>query len=165
MNAITNQKVLVVSSVVSILTGLLLIAGGAWGIVFTYTNVARENIMTPKDASLPERPVRGPLTLKAQADIIRTHTLKMTEGKTYAEMPRQVPKINEDGTPVLDMEGKPIMAPNTARDTWITATALTTALHLGILTYVFSGLILLFGCVSLWTGAVFFALSREYGRT
>lgn len=161
MNAIASQKILIVSSVVSILAGLLLISGGAWGIVFTYTNVARENIVTPKDAFVPEKPVRGPLTLKAQADIIRTHTLKMTEGKTYAEMPRQVPKINEDGTPVLDLEGKPVMAPNTARDTWITATTLTTALHLGILTYVFSGLIVLFGFVSLWTGVVFFALSRH----
>jgi len=61
----------------------------------------------------------------------------------------------------LDGEGKSVMTANTARDIWITATTLITALHLGILTYVFSGMILLFGFISIWTGAVFWFLSRE----
>jgi hypothetical protein len=48
-----------------------------------------------------------------------------------------------------------------ARDIWITATTLTTALNLGILTYVFSGLIILLGGISIWTGVVFRALARR----
>lgn len=147
---------LLVSSFFAILAGVILVAGGAWGIYFTYTSVAQENIVTPKDSTIPEKPVRGLFTLKAQADIIRDHTLKMTDGKTFAEMPRQLPKLDESNNPVVDADGKPVMVPNTARETWVTATTLITALHLGIFAYVFSGMILLFGLISLWTGIIFF---------
>ena len=36
-----------------------------------------------------------------------------------------------------------------------------TALNLGIITYAFSGFILLFGLISIWTGITFYALSRK----
>ena len=155
------KKLLVTSSILAILAGIVLTVGGIWGIYFTYKNVANEKIVTPQDSAIPGKPVRGPLTLKAQADIIREHTLQSTEGKTFSEMPRQIPKLDDSGNPVLDGEGKSVMTANTARDIWITATTLITALHLGILTYVFSGMILLFGFISIWTGAVFWFLSRE----
>ena len=156
------RKLLATSSFLAIVAGVAFIGAGVWGITFTYTNVARENITTPDDASIPGVPVAGPFTLKAQADIIRVHTLRATEGKTFAEMPRQVPKTDESGNPVLDENGKPVMVANTARDIWITATTLTTALNLGIVTYAFSGLILVFGLVSIWTGITFYALSQKY---
>jgi len=155
------KKLLVTSSVLAILAGIVLVAGGIWGIYFTYKNVANEKIVTPKDSAIPEKPVRGVLTLKAQADIIREHTLRMTGGKTFSEMPRQIPKLDDSGKPLLDAEGNPVMVANTTRDIWITATTLITALHLGILTYIFSGMVLLFGFISIWTGIVFYALSRE----
>ncbi len=158
------KKTLIVSSIAATIAGIILITGGAWGIFFTYTNVAQESITTPQDANLPNKPVRGPLTLKAQADIIKKHTLRMTDGKTFAEMPRQIAKLDDAGQPLMDPDGKPVMAPNTLRDTWVTATTLITALHLGILTYVFSGIILLFGFVSLWTGVVFWVLSRSHNK-
>lgn len=155
------KKLLKVSSVLAIIAGVILVVGGIWGIYFTYTNVSRENIVTPSDASMPEVAVRGPLSLKSQADVIREHTLKSTGGKTYAEMPRQIQKLDEMGNGVVDAEGKPIMVPNTARDIWITATALMTALNLGIVTYAFSGFIILFGLISLWTGYVFCKLGKD----
>lgn len=130
---------LITSSVVAIAVGIILIMGGSWAIMFTYQNVAQENIVTPEDASIPNTPVRGPLTLHAQATIIREHILKTTGGKTYAQMSRQ----------------------DENRNLWITATTLITALHLGIITYLFSGLIILFGFVSIWTGVVFGALSKK----
>ncbi|MEK7787021.1 MAG: hypothetical protein AAB658_16585 [Chloroflexota bacterium] len=131
------------------------------GIVFTYKNVARENITTTDDASIPSVPVRGPLTLKAQADIIRVHTLKITDGKTFSEMPRQIAKIDSAGNPVLDENGKSVMVPNTARDIWITATTLTTALNFGIMAYAFFGLILFFGFILIWIGIVYCVLSKR----
>lgn len=136
------KKTLTISSVLAIVAGIILIVGGVWGICFTYRNIAQEHIVTPADATIPETPVRGPFTLKAQADIIRHHVLETTGGKTYAEMPR------EDAN----------------RPLWITATTLTTALNLGILTYVFSGLIILLGLISVWTGFVFRALARREAR-
>lgn len=156
------KKILKISSYVAIISGILLIVGGVWGLSFTYKNVARENIVTPDDASIPGKHVKGPLTLKSQADVIRHHTLNSTEGKTYAEMPRQIEKKDINGKTELDQEGKPIMIANEARNIWITATSLNTALHLAIVTYVFSGLILLFGLVSVWTGVVFCYLSKKF---
>ncbi len=159
------KKLLKISSLLATVAGIVLVAGGIWGIAFTYKNITQEKIVTPADASIPEKPVRGPLTLKAQAEIIREHTLKSTGGKTFAEMPRQIPKLDQNDQPVLDTDGKPVMSANTARDIWITATALTTALNLGILTYVFSSLIILLGCISIWTGIVFYTLSRQSNFT
>ena len=156
------KKLLLTSSFLAIIGGFVLVGGGVWGVAFTYINVARENITTPDDASIPGVLVRGPLTLKAQADIIRVHTLRRTGGKTFAEMPQQIPKLDVEGKSILDEDGKPATTANTARDIWITATTLITALNLGIVTYAFAGLILLFGLISIWTGVTFYALSRKY---
>ena len=156
------KKVFLVSSLLAIIAGIVLVGGGIWSLTFTYKNVARENITTPDDASIPGVPVRGPFTLKAQADIIRVHTLRMTGGKTFSEMPRQIPKLDETGKQILDEEGKSVMTANTARDIWITATTLITALNLGIFAYAFSAVVLLFGLFFIWTGVIFYALDRKY---
>lgn len=157
----TIKKILRISSIVALWTGIILICAGIWGMCFTYRSISQEAIVTPADASIPGRPVRGPLTLKSQADILREHALKMTGGKTYSQMARQIQKSDESGQPIFDAEGKPVMTANTARDIWVTVTSLTTALNLGILTYVFSGLVILLGFVSVWTSVVFMALSRR----
>ncbi len=155
------KKLLKVSSVLALVAGVLLVVGGLWGIGFTYKNIVREKIVTSADATIPGKPVRGPFTLKAQADVIRKHVLDMTDGKTFAEMPRQVPQLNEDGEVVMDTAGQPVLVANTARDIWITATTLTTALNLAILAYVFFGLFVFCGLVSVWLGMVFLMLSRN----
>ena len=156
------KKILSASSFLAIIVGTVLVGSGIKGLTFTYKNVARENITTPDDASIHGVPVRGPFTLKAQADIIRVHTLRITGGKTFSEMPRQIPKLDETGKPILDEEGKSVMTANTARDIWITAITLITALNLGIFAYAFAGFSILFGLFSIWTGIIFYALSRKY---
>lgn len=156
------KKILKIASILAVIAGIVLIVGGVWGVKFTYKNVTQEKITTTPDSSLPNRLVSGPMTLKAQADIIREHTLKTTGGKTYAEMPREIQKVDEKGNVLFNSKGEALMTPNTARDLWVTATTLTTALNLGIITYAFSGLIILFGLVSIMTGYVFSALSKKY---
>lgn len=126
------KKLLKNASTVSGVIGIALLLAGCGGVAYTYQNVARENIVTPADASIPNAPVRGPLTLKSQAEIIREHTLKTTGGKTYAEMPRE----------------------DKNRPMWITATTLTTALNFGILAYAFSAFVAFEGLAFLLT-AVF----------
>lgn len=155
------KKLLTLSSALAIIIGITMVVGGVWGICFTYTNVATEKIITPADATIPNKPVRGPFTLRAQAEIIRKHALAMTGGKTYAEMPRQIPEVDSNGTSVLDNTGKPVMVYNTARDIWVTVTTLTTALNFAVITYAFSAFIILFGLISIWTGVVFWALKNR----
>jgi len=150
-----------ISGVFAMLVGVILVAGGIWAICFTYKNVTRENITTGADASIPNAKVAGPLTLKSQADIIREHTLKITGGKTYAEMPRQIPKLDESGKEVIGADGKVVLVDNLARNIWITATSLTTALNLAIISYAFSIFVILFGLVSIWTGYIFSLLSKR----
>ncbi|HLP43938.1 MAG TPA: hypothetical protein VK145_01520 [Candidatus Nanoarchaeia archaeon] len=134
------KTLLRVSSFLAIVVGLVMVLGGSWAISFTYKNITQEKIVTPADASIPNTAVRGPFTLKSQADIIRHHVLETTGGLTYAQMSR----TDEN------------------RSLWVTATTLMTALNLGIITYIFSGLILLFGLISLWTGLVFFVLQKRF---
>ena len=156
------KKILYISGTLAILAGISMIIVSLWAINFTYTNVARENITTSDDASIPNKLVRGPFTLKAQADVIRNHTLNRTDGLTYAEMPRQVPKLNENGNEMFDQNGEVVMMTNEARTIWITATTLMTALNLAIVTYAFSTLVLFFGLVSFWTGITFYILAKKH---
>jgi hypothetical protein len=149
------KKLIKISGIFIIVIGLTLIIGGIWGIFFTYKKVEQEKIITPSDASIPERPVRGPFTLKAQADIIRKHTLNITGGKTFAEMPQTVAKLDDTGKPVLDKEGKTVMVPNEARNIWVVAQTLMTALNMAILAYALSGLAIIVGLVFIFIGIFF----------
>jgi hypothetical protein len=56
--------------------------------------LSSERIVTPEDAGIPTAPVTGPEEAKAQADIIREHILRITGGKTYAELDRNDPNRN-----------------------------------------------------------------------
>lgn len=149
------MKILIkLSPILAMLIGIILLGSGAAGALFTYSNVARENIVTTGDSAIPNTPVRGIFTLKAQSDIIRTHTLNNTEGKTFAEMPRSIPQLDSEMNPVVDQDGKPVMTPNTARNAWFNATTLTTSLNLAILAYAFSGLVILLGLIMIWMGLI-----------
>jgi hypothetical protein len=53
--------------------------------------LAAERIVSAEDADIPLAAVTGPAEAKAQAEAIRTHMLKTTNGKTYAEMDRTDP--------------------------------------------------------------------------
>ncbi len=152
-----RNRILAVAAVLSLIVGLGSVAGGIFGAVYTWNQAVAENIVTPPDAAIPETPVRGPFTMKAQADIIVEHTLDNTDGLRYAEMPRFVPQLDDAGNPVLDENGEPVMVPNQARNIWITATTLTTALNLGIMAYAlsalafFSGVVLILIGLALWS--------------
>jgi len=54
--------------------------------------LAAERIITPEDAEIPLAPVDSAAEAKAQADIIQTHALRTTEGKTYSELARDDPR-------------------------------------------------------------------------
>lgn len=155
------KKLYLASTFFALIVGVVLIGSGVWGLVFTHASIAREDITTPSDAAIPNAPVRGPFTLKAQADIIRVHALRITGGQTYAEMPREVPALDADGEQVVDGDGNAVMVANTDRDIWITATTLITALNLGILTYAVFSLMIVIGLFSLWAGVIFCTLRKK----
>ena len=138
----------------AIVVGIFSMLGGLGGAVYTYQQAAVENITTPDDAVFAEVPVRGPLSMWAQSDIITHHQLDRTGGLRYAEMEREVPMVDEAGEPVLDEAGEPVMGPNQSRLSWIDATALTSVLGLGILAYAFSAFAFVVGAVLAGLGVV-----------
>jgi hypothetical protein len=156
------NKKLLVAAVVFFIAGAFMMIGGIGGITYTYKSISAENITTPKDATIPEAQVRGPFTIKAQADAIRMHTMTRTGGLTFAKMPRTIPKLDENKNPVLDEKGEPVMVPNELRSgAWMPALTLTTSLQLAIVTYAFSLLSLVLGFLFIVNGCVFLALRKN----
>jgi hypothetical protein len=159
--AASGNRTFAVVALVAIVVGLGSVLGGLGGMVYTYQNAAVENINTPADARIAEAPVRGPLTMWAQADIITTHQLNRTEGLRYAEMPQRVPQLDDAGNPVIGEDGEPVLVANAARASWINATALTTVLSLGIMAYALSLFAIVMGLSVAGLGWVVLKLSRS----
>jgi hypothetical protein len=95
---------------------------------------------------------------RAFAKIMREHQLERTEGLTYAEMGRYMAAANPDdpkGTSdeeaaLQDEEGNPISNP--ARQSWVTAVAITTALNTSYMAEQLSIFGLVVGVALLLTG-------------
>jgi hypothetical protein len=152
---------LLVVGVLALSVGFGSMIGGVAGIVYTWGQAVEQNIVTPADASIPNTPVRGPLTMKSQIDIINVHQLNRTGGLYFSEMPRQVQATDADGAPLFDESGEPVMINNAARDSWATATTLTSALSLGILAYALGAFAIVTGLTLAACGFVFLYL-RKY---
>ena len=97
-------------------------------------------------------PVDSPEKLLMQRDVIRGHTLVSTDGNVFAEMPKSVPQLDENGQPVLDENNKPVMVPNKAREIWIQSTAWQTALTHGYMAWKLADLVLGLGIAFLVIG-------------
>jgi hypothetical protein len=148
-------------AIFAMVIGLGSMLAGIAGAAFTYQQAAVENIVTPDDAILPEVPVRGPLSMYAQSDIITQHQLDRTEGLRYAEMDREVPMVDESGAPIVDEAGEPVMGPNEARLSWIDATSLTTVLNVGIMAYALAAFAIVVGATLALLGLIVLRLRRD----
>jgi hypothetical protein len=155
-----SSKLISIVALFAIIVGIGSMLGGIAGGVFTYQQAAVENITTPDDAVIAEAPVRGPLTMWAQADIITHHQLERTEGLRYAEMERMVPAVDEAGEPIIGEDGEPVMVPNETRLSWIDATSLTTVLNMGIMAYALAAFAFVVGATFLGLGLVLMKLRR-----
>jgi hypothetical protein len=120
-----------------------------------------QDVVTAEDAAIAETAVRGPFTMWAQSDIITHHQLENTGGLYYAQMPRTIPQVDENGAAVLDENGEQVMVPNEARASWMTATTLTTALGLGIVAYALSAFAMVVGLTLVMIGFVFLYIRKR----
>ena len=125
-----------------LISSLVLFGFGAAMIVIGYqgrdevqSTLAREQIYGAADSTIPNQLVDNGDKARAQADIMREHTLKSTGGLTYAQMgsyqlasdPKDPKGTSDKNLAAKDANGNPIA--NGARNTWVTETALTTALN------------------------------------
>lgn len=80
-----------IASIASIVLGALMILAAAVTWFMVSSELDDQEIVTPEDACLPEREVRGPFTAWCQAEIIDEHALEATDGRTFAELDREDP--------------------------------------------------------------------------
>ena len=153
--------VLLTAGILALAVGFGSLAGGIFGAWYTWDQAVAQDVTTPDDAVIPETPVRGPFSMWAQSDIITTHQLENSEGLYYAQMPRQIPQVDENGAAVLDENGEEVMVPNEARASWMNATTLTTTLGLGIVAYALSAFAMVVGLTLMVTGYVFLQIRRR----
>lgn len=155
------HRLVLTAAVVAIVVGAGSLIGGLAGGVYTYQQAVAQDVTTPGDAVLSEVPVRGPLSMWAQQDIITHHQLDRTEGLYYSQMERMVPQLDEAGEPVLDEAGEAVMVPNEARASWLDATALTTALGLGMMAYAVSAFAVVVGLTLTLLGVAVLRLREQ----
>jgi hypothetical protein len=158
---VRSSKLVAIVALFAIVVGIGSILGGLGGALYTYQSAAVENITTPGDARIPEIPVRGPISMWVQSDIIVEHQLNGTDGLRFAEMDRMIPAVDEAGAPIIGEDGEPVMVPNEARASWINATALTTVLGMGIMAYALSAFAIVVGLSLLGIGLVLNKLRKS----
>ena len=169
-----------VSGGVLIVFGVAVIALGLWGFNFTRDHIAREGITFGpiEDPAVAEHapdwagePVDTGRKALAQAEIMREHTLSNTGGLTYAEMgqyqsaedPSDPRGTNDPEAAAKDENGQPIS--NSARNIWVTETALATALDMGFMSEMLSLFSIVVGIALLLTGIGLVILARAvFGR-
>jgi hypothetical protein len=156
-----------ISGSVLVAFGLIVVALGIWGFVFTRDHIERENITFGpiEDPAVAEHapdwagePVDTGRKALAMAEIMREHTLSSTGGLTYAEMgryqsaedPSDPAGTNDEEAAAKDENGEPIS--NGARNIWITETALATALDMGFMSEMLSIFSVVVGIALLLTG-------------
>lgn len=159
--AASRNRMFAVVALAAIVVGIGSVLGGLGGMVYTYQNASKENITTPDDAPVPGVSVDGPISLWSQAAIIEQHQLNRTEGLRYAEMPRMIPQLDENGEQVIGEDGEPVMVPNATRASWIDATSLISVLNLGLMAYMLSLFAIVMGATVAGLGWVVLRLSRN----
>ena len=123
----------IAASAILVIFGLAAIVIGVQGRQEVRDTLAQENIVGSSDSTIPGELVDTGAKAQAQADVIRAHQLESSGGLTYAEMGRfALPDGDPAGTndaeeAATDENGRPIS--NSVRASWVTATALSTALN------------------------------------
>jgi len=147
-----------IAGAIMIAFGVAVIALGVTARSTVSTNLKQEKIvgsadMTPalikdeaataglKDVSLPscdvaDKAINTGTRARCFASYMRIHALESSGGLTYSEMGRYAsadgsPKGTNDATAALQKNGQPVA--NSARDLWVTETALSTALNVSFM--------------------------------
>ena len=80
-----------VIGMIVIVVGALMVIAGIWSFATVSSTLSAERITVAEDACLGGNQVSDPISAYCQADIIATHALEATGGRTYAEMDREDP--------------------------------------------------------------------------
>jgi hypothetical protein len=156
------------ASTVLILFGIVAMVAGVLGFLEVRDTISRENITATPDAAEiegvdlePGEQITTGAEAKEFAEIIRTHALAATGGRTYAEMGRfltpEGEETSDEAEAAVDEQGRPVENP--ARNIWVTATGFTTALNASFLAERVSLFSIVMGVALFLTGIGFLVLT------
>lgn len=92
MATATYSKAVRLIGILAIIAGAVMIIAGGVTWMTVRSQLVAENIVIPDDAmAFQGNIVNGPIDAYVQADIINTHALEASGGKTYAELDREDP--------------------------------------------------------------------------
>lgn len=154
----------IVASVVLIVFGIASIVVGAAGRSEVRDQIEREKIVGTPDMheDIANEPVETGDQARKFADGIREHALADTGGRTYAEMGRFLDakgnETDDEAKAAKDPEtGEPVN--NQARNLWVTATSLSTALNTSYFAEQVANFSIVMGIALLITGIGFLVLT------
>lgn len=152
----------IAASIMLVAFGIGSIGIGITGINEVRNSLAQENIVGTPDSSIPGQKVDTGSEAKAFAATMRTHTLKITGGQSYAEMGRFLDAkgnaTSDESLAAKDPKtGQPVE--NGLRNVWVTETALTTALNMSFFAERVALFSIAMGAMLLLTGIGFFVLT------
>jgi hypothetical protein len=131
------KRILAGVAITLMVVGVGSVAGGVAGAAYTRDVAAAEKVYAHEDSSRPGELVAGPVTMKAQADVILEHTLTYTEGKRFSEM----------------------SSDDEYRDLWHMSTTWRNALNMGIMAFMLSAFAIVQGLALFAAGVGFGALA------
>ena len=143
--AVRSDRFIKGVGIASFVVGLvLLIAGvGTWAMVSS--QLADEQITVAEDARwFAGDQVRGPLTAYSQADIINTHALHATEGRTYAELGAAMSEVDPESEEYAELQAQ--------RTTVMNASFLRASLFTSVLAFGVSAMVMGLGVILSLTG-------------
>src|SRR5680860_1118419 len=90
------------AGVLSIIAGIIMIAAGGVTWALVTSQLSAQNITVAADSPmLPGNDVNGPFSAYAQAQVIDTHALSASEGRTYAELGGLISQAEDAGDTAL----------------------------------------------------------------
>ena len=122
------------------------------------------NVAVP-DCDVAEEPINTGEEARCFARYMRVHALEGSGGLTYAEMgrflaaddPENPAGTSDEEAALTDEEGNPV--PNSGRNTWVTATALSTALNVSYMAEQLALFGIVVGVALILTGIGFIVLA------
>ncbi|UFU02056.1 aromatic ring-opening dioxygenase LigA [Ruania suaedae] len=131
--------------ITSFVLGLIFVLAGVGTWAMVSSQLADEEITVAEDARwFGGSQVRGPLTAFAQADIINTHALHATEGRTYAELGAAMQGVDPESEEHAELSAQ--------RQTVMNASFLRASLFTSVVAFGVAALVIGLGTVLALTG-------------
>ena len=130
-------------SIILYVAGVFMIVAGGFTYYVVHRELADEHITVSDDAdNFAGKPVEGPFTAYAQAEVIKKHSAEIADGQTYAQLDKEDPR----------------------RASVMDASFLRASLFTSVVAFGVAALVIGLGALFIAVGLAIMALDRRSGR-